>query len=48
MEGIVANGAQGLESKPNDENNSIVTYTITTDFAYLITMVVNGDGSSTY
>lgn len=48
MEGIVAHGAEGLDSQPNDENANIITHTITTDFGYLMTMISNGDGSSTY
>jgi hypothetical protein len=48
MEGIVAHGAEGLDSVPNEENANIVTHTITADFGYLMTLIANGDGSSTY
>jgi len=48
MAGIVAHGAEGLDSVPNEENGNIVTHTITGDFGYLMTMIVNGDASSTY
>ena len=32
----------------NKENKNIVTYTLTSDFKYLITYVENNDKSSTY
>lgn len=48
MAAMVAQGIDGIEQSPNDENDAIITYSMSADFGYLLTMIHNGDASSTY
>ena len=38
----------GIDEQKNRENNNIVVYNLTSDFKYMIKMIVNSDAASTY
>jgi hypothetical protein len=45
---LTNDGQYNIEEDVNKENKNIKTYTLTSDFNYLITLIQNDDDSSTY